>query len=184
MEPVEWKCLGEIIRANGKPERGAGIDSAQAEAVRESLRQILPLRAFREDSSIAEGLAWLWRARLYPLAMDPCFKREWNLFFALEVGYFYPLRKGRRPPGNPGQIGVLLANREYLALIVADGDVLASEPFLEARFEPFWRAIIPQIWAVPPSTVRHRVDRGLQLLAFSLNRWRSSPPPAPLPPIP
>ncbi|MGA2110571.1 MAG: hypothetical protein ABSG98_00305 [Anaerolineales bacterium] len=181
MDLVEWKWLSQIVRTIAKPGHSETIDPVQEETVRESLRRIQPLLASRERFSIAEELAWLWRTRLYPLAMNPRFKREWDLFFALEVGYFYPLRKGKRPPGNPGQTGVLLANRQYLALVVADGDALASEPLLEVRFDQFWQAIIPQVCVVPYSTVRYRIDRGLQLLAFSLNQWRSSPATPPFP---
>lgn len=176
MDPVQWKSLWQIVRAIGKPEGEASIDPVQEQIVREALLEILPSLRGRERFSIAKELAWLWRIPLLPLAMNPRFKREWDLFLALEVGYFYPLRKGKRLPGNPGQIGVLLADRGYLSLVVADGDALAAEPLLGARFDEFWRAVIPQACVVPYSTVRHRIDRGLQLLASSLNRWRSSCP--------
>jgi hypothetical protein len=102
--------------------------------------------------------------------MDPGFKTDWNIFLALEVGYFYPLRKNRPLPGHPGHIGVLLSDRDHLAVVIGDGDGKLAQKYIGKEYGTFWDAIVPQECTLPYSTVKTRIERGLTLLATALNQ--------------
>jgi len=113
-----------------------------------------------------------WRAECMPQLLDWHFKREWDLFLVLEVGFFYPYRHRRSPPSNPGQIGVLLADRELIASVIADGDEGKAASYLLPRHDSFWMSIVPMTEALPYDTVWARIDRAMMRLAALLGDTR------------
>ena len=170
MKAVDWKDLRLIIRGINRPGRLAGVDRELLQSV--LARLDVPLEMQQEDvgSAAIRGLASYWRDNYLPPKMDPAFKTEWNIFLALEVGYFYPFRAGKRLPGNPERIGVLLSDRDYLAMVIAEDDTSNSERYLGSEYDSFWAEIVPSEATLPYSTVRTRIERGLELLARDLNK--------------
>ena len=111
-------------------------------------------------------LAARWRAEFMPHRMNPRYKRQWDLFLVLEVGFFYPFRKNQSSlPATRAQIGVLLADREHVAMVIADGDERQAASYLTPSHEEFWRSIVPDDEAVPEKTISGRVNRAVRLLA-------------------
>jgi|GEM_PF-1978960 hypothetical protein len=116
-------------------------------------------------NGLARALAARWREKFMPHEMDARYKREWNLFLSLEVAFFFPLRHGGPIPANIGQIGVLLSDREHIALAIADGNQEQAASYLTSKHEGFWKSIVPCNEALPYSTVNNRIDRAVRLLA-------------------
>ena len=100
--------------------------------------------------------------------MDWHFKREWDRFLGLEVGFFFPYRHRYSPPANLGQIGVLLSDREHLAAVIADGDRAQAVSLLHPRHDSFWLSIVPISEAMPYTTVKSRLERAMAILAVVL----------------
>ena len=123
------------------------------------------LDSLSDDKILVQHLAARWREVFMPHEMDIRYKKEWNLFLTLEVGFFFPLRRGGPLPANIGQIGVLLSDREQVALVIADGDKEKAASILSPKYEEFWKSIVPCDEALPYSTVNNRIDRAVRLLA-------------------
>jgi hypothetical protein len=180
MTKVDWSQLQQIFRALTSPRL---LDDVSLELLRTASECLGAPSSGNHAESLAaavQSLGSFWRSRHLPPVMDPGFKNEWNIFLALEVGYFYPLRKAKPLPANPGRIGVLLSDRDHLATVLADGDARLAEEYASDKYDRFWRAILPQEYTLPYWTVRTRIERGLKLLASDLNQGETflqAPPP-------
>lgn len=170
MTKVYWSQLRQVFRALTNPRV---LDDVNLELLRTASECFGAPSSGNHAESLAaavQSLGSLWRSRHLPPVMDPGFKNEWNIFLALEVGYFYPLRKAKPLPANPGRIGVLLSDRDHLATVLANGDSRLADEFASDKYDRFWGAIVPQECALPYWTVRTRIERGLKLLASDLNQ--------------
>ena len=104
-----------------------------------------------------------------PRKMNAQYKKEWDLFLALEVGFFFPFRHGMSSvQANRAQIGVLLADRDHIAWAIADGNQQKAASYLTPKYEEFWRSVVPNDQAVPEKTVTSRINRAIRLLASAL----------------
>ena len=102
--------------------------------------------------------------------MNGQFKKEWDLFLVLEVGFFFPYRKQlASPPANRAQIGVLLADREHIALVIADANQQQAASYLTPKYEEFWKSIVPDAETIPEKTVTSRMNRAVRLLSSALD---------------
>lgn len=111
-----------------------------------------------------------WRAEFMPRKMNAEYKREWDLFLVLEVGFFFPFRHGMSSvQANRAQIGVLLADRDHIASVIADGNQQKAASYLTPEYEEFWRSVVPNEEAVPEKTVTSRINRAIRLLASAPN---------------
>ena len=170
MTAISWRQLQEILRAASSPRERAHLNPELLRSIPERLGAQVPGNELDPLDAALQALACFWRSRYLPQVTDPGFKNEWNIFLALEVGYFYPLRKAKPLPGHPGRIGVLLSDRDHLAVVIADGDSNLAQKYVSNVYERFWDAIVPQECTLPYSTVRTRIERGLALLARALDQ--------------
>lgn len=120
------------------------------------------------------ALGALWRKKQVPRWLDSAFKREWDVFLVPEVRFFYPYRHGLCPPANLTQVCMVLSDREYLAAVIADGDLNKTSFYLGPRFSSFWLSIVPQNEVPPYSTVWDRMQRALMLLAHLIDQASSA----------
>ena len=151
------------------------LDQGQKELPLEalSLREFAALR-FRADivgvdRDLIGIMGTLWRASRMPKWLDRSFKREWDVFLAPEVRFFFPHRHSQLPPPNLAQTCVLLSDREHLAAVIADGDLETAATYLHPGFDAFWRSIVPHCEALPYSTVWDRMARAMVLLAVLID---------------
>ena len=141
-----------------------------------------------ETQSLAAGevlgraLADLWRWQCLPSTLNARLKREWNLFLTLEVGYFYSFRHGRQFPGGLAQLGALLLDRNYVALVIADGDGARAQTLLQSEYANFWEMLSPfdkkEALALGISTMAARRDAALRRLAKELEKIETQAPAA------
>ena len=159
--------LAEPGRLNDHPLTRAGFVNAYRDHHPEA--QSLPA-----GPALGWALADFWRERFVPSALTARFKRHWNLFLTLEVGYFYPFRKQTRFPGGLAQIGAVLSDREQVALVIADGDETHVQELLQAKYADFWEALVPsdkkEALTLGLSTVASRRDTALRELLKELNK--------------
>ena len=170
MTKVDWSQLQQVFRALTNPRLLDDVDLELLRTASESLGAPSSGNHAANLTAAVQSLGHFWRSRHLPPVMDAGFKSEWNIFLALEVGYFYPLRKAKPLPANPGRIGVLLSDQDHLAMVLADGDSRLAEEYASDKYDRFWGAIVPQECALPYWTVRTRIERGLKLLASDLNQ--------------
>jgi hypothetical protein len=170
MTAISWRQLLEILRAVSSPRKRAHLNPELLRSIPERLGAQTPGNDRDPLDAALQGLASFWRSHYLPQAMNPGFKNDWNIFLALEVGYFYPVRKNKPFPGHPGLIGVLLSDRDHLAVVIADGDSNLAQKYVGNVYGRFWDAIVPQECTLPYSTVRSRIERGLALLASAFNQ--------------
>mgnify|MGYP000600795152 CR=1 FL=1 len=122
------------------------------------------------DRELVDTLGVMWRATRMPRWLDESFRREWDLFLVPEVGFFYPHRHRLLPPATITQTCRLLSDREYLAVVIADGNLATAATYLCSRFDAFWLAIVPQKEALPYSTAWDRMGRAMTLLAALIDQ--------------
>ena len=151
------------------------LDQGQKELPLDSLSiRNFAARRFRADivgvdRDLIGIMGTLWRASRMPKWLDRSFKREWDVFLAPEVRFFFPHRHSQLPPPNLAQTCVLLSDREHLAAVIADGDLETAATYLQPGFDAFWRLIVPHSEALPYSTVWDRMARAMTLLAVLID---------------
>jgi len=125
-------------------------------------------------------LAETWRQQCLPPTLNARLRREWNLFLALEVGYFFPFRHRRRFPGGLAQLGALLVDRDHVALVIADGDERRAQTLRHNDYADFWEMLAPrnkkETLALGITTMAARRDTALRRLAQELKRIETQPP--------
>jgi hypothetical protein len=126
------------------------------------------------DGDLVSALGALWRKKQMPRWLDSAFKREWDVFLVPEVRFFYPYRHGLSPPAKLTQVCMVLSDREYLAAVIADGDLEKTSFYLRPRFSSFWLSMVPQNEALPYSTVWDRMQRAMTVLAHLIDQASSA----------
>jgi len=165
-DPKELRRTLTRMVQSGKVWANAAFSGSAAE---DQINTPLELDESSDPKQLVRELAARWRESIMPHAMNARYKREWNLFLCLEVGFFFPLRRGGPIPANIGQIGVLLSDREHIALVIADGDQRKAASYLTPSYEEFWRSIVPDDEALPYTTVNARIDRAVRLLSTAVH---------------
>ena len=165
MDELNPKVLHKMLMRLVQLEQGQKELPLEALSLRE-----FAARRFRADivgveRDLIGNMGTLWRARRMPKWLDRSFKREWDVFLAPEVRFFFPHRHGQLPPPNLAQTCALLSNRKHLAAVIADGDLKTAAIYLQPEFDPFWRSIVPHSEPLPYSTVWDRMARAMVLLA-------------------
>jgi hypothetical protein len=129
--------------------------------------------------ALGRAIAELWHEHFKPARLAPQFRREWNLFLTLELGWFYPFRHGLHFPNGLVQIGALLLDREQVALVIADGDETRARAVQQPETAEFWEALVPshkkESLAISFSTIASRRDTALRLLQAKLEKSEAAP---------
>ena len=128
-----------------------------------------------EQSSATAGrvvslaLRDFWRMAYMQRNFSPRLKRVWNTFFILEIAYFYPATVTALFPSSLNELGAHLCDKDYLARVIADGNVALAQK-IAAENPAFWAAIIPDDEVPSPQTVSSRRDAAIEKLTKELNR--------------
>ena len=147
------------------------------------VREYLSRRPVAQPLAIGRALGWalaeVWLKRFLPPTRAAKLKRQWNTFLVLEVGFFFPFRQGRRLPIGLPQISALLADREHLALVLADGNEHRAEELLSEESPDFWEMLTPSnkkdALVLGASAILARRDAALRELAKVLHELESAP---------
>ena len=145
---------------------------ANSHFVQDYLSQQPEAQRLTPGRALGHALAEVWGKRFLPPTRAAKLKRQWNTFLVLEVGFFFPFRQGRRLPLGLPQISALLADRDHLALVLADGNEQRAEELLREEAPEFWEMLTPSnkkdALVLGASAVLARRDAALRELAKAL----------------
>lgn len=172
MPEIDLETLKSAVEGLAEPSGLEEHPLANSSFVRQYLSRHPAQQALPVGKVLGWSLATYWRDKFLPPKVDKKFQRQWNKFLMLEVGYFYPFRKGSQLPNGLERIGALLADREHLALVMSDGDKPRAEKLLRPEYEGFWEALIPSkrgTLTFRASTIGSRRDTALKALLRELS---------------
>lgn len=176
---INVELLKSILEGLAQPATLNDHPLANSQFVREYLSQ----RPVAQPLAIGRALGWalaeVWLKRFLPPTRAAKLKRQWNTFLVLEVGFFFPFRQGRRLPIGLPQISALLADRDHLALVLADGNEQRAEELLREESPDFWEMLTPSnkkdALVLGASAILARRDAALRELVKVLHEIESAP---------
>lgn len=176
---INVELLKSILEGLAQPATLNDHPLANSQFVQEYLGQQPEAQRLAPGRALGWALAEVWLKRFLPPTRAAKLKRQWNTFLVLEVGFFFPFRQGRRLPIGLPQISALLADRDHLALVLADGNEQRAEELLSEESTDFWEMLTPSnkkdALVLGSSAILARRDAALRELAKALHEIESAP---------